>query len=1063
MPDCLNPQYRSFFDEKFYIGQFRRDRSGLDLFQHFIDNAKTIGLAPSRAFDTLFYLETNNDVANAGIDPLDHFLAYGRNEGRSATASGEQLQTRTENEQIVGRFMDVEHYYRQVPALTQYHIDPVQHYLAIGNRNNLQASPLFDEAAYVARNTDVDFSSVKPLLHYLKRGRYEGRSDGTGRLKTPYFETLKAILPYFDAPYYIETNKDLDCALVDPARHYLHFGWLEGRDPSAAFSTSFYLARYGDVRASGEHPLLHYARGGELRGRLPKWPSLLPQGEHDWEKSAVVAKLVEAHFDTDFYLAKYRDIRQNGLDPIAHYIMAGWREGRAPNNWFNSDFYMRRYTDATVSSINPLVHYLVYGKERGFEPAMSKGALRTLQSRQSMPFVRHLEFLIAPERTAAVAPLPEQGLNIDWIIPDFRVGGGGHMTIFRMVYLLELLGHTCTIWVVDPFPDMTPERREATLINFYQPLRAKIKLLDWNDEMSFGDVVVATGWNTANLLSKIETTAQKFYFVQDYEPMFFPQGSFAMSAEETYALDLKCICASPWLKSKVDSFGGEAAVIDLAVDPIYRAISSESKPSVPRIAFYAREHTARRAVELAVLGLQVLHARGMEFEVDLFGNDGSWTQTPFPARSWGVIDAQALSDIYHQAIVGICFSATNYSLVPQEMMACGLAVLDLDVESTRAIYPDGVVAFAKPRPDDIADKLAMLLTQSVERNRQTAAATQWVSRFRWELSAEKFEAALLATCGRLIISPPSTQVVRASVVVPTYNGGAMFEKVLACLLDQAAPWCFEIVAVDSGSTDGTWEVLKNHPDPRLKALRIEKEEFQHGRTRNYAIAQSQGEYIAVITQDALPSSQRWLYNFVNLLDRFPEAAGAFGRHVAHEDATAYTVRDIKRHFEPFRERLKVTRYDDVERYRSAEQGYRSMLHYLSDNNACLRRSVWEKIPYREVDYGEDQLWARDIVDAGYAKLYAYHSDVMHSHDYNEIDTFERARTEAEFFLKHFGYDLAPANQRSEILAINADDESWGIANGLAPAEINQRKLNNAYRIAGLCAGSIKGLKYGVKF
>lgn len=56
-------------------------------------------------------------------------------------------------------------------------------------------------------------------------------------------------------------------AHVDPLLHYEVFGWKEGRDPSAAFSTSKYLAAYSDVKQAGMDPLLHFVLFGQAEGR----------------------------------------------------------------------------------------------------------------------------------------------------------------------------------------------------------------------------------------------------------------------------------------------------------------------------------------------------------------------------------------------------------------------------------------------------------------------------------------------------------------------------------------------------------------------------------------------------------------------------------------------------------------------------------------------------------------------------------------------------------------------------------------------------------------------------
>ena len=78
----------------------------------------------------------------------------------------------------------------------------------------------------------------------------------------------------FDARYYLLHNDDVRRADIDPLRHYLRFGWKEGRDPSSRFSTSFYLQNNPDVRQSGTNPLLHYVRFGKKEGRPPKESAL---------------------------------------------------------------------------------------------------------------------------------------------------------------------------------------------------------------------------------------------------------------------------------------------------------------------------------------------------------------------------------------------------------------------------------------------------------------------------------------------------------------------------------------------------------------------------------------------------------------------------------------------------------------------------------------------------------------------------------------------------------------------------------------------------------------------
>lgn len=75
---------------------------------------------------------------------------------------------------------------------------------------------------------------------------------------------------------------------------------------------------------------------------------------------------IKSEFDHAFYLAQYPDIRAlEEIDPVAHYIRAGWREGRDPAPWFGTNTYLERYPDVATSGENPFGHYLRTGRIEG--------------------------------------------------------------------------------------------------------------------------------------------------------------------------------------------------------------------------------------------------------------------------------------------------------------------------------------------------------------------------------------------------------------------------------------------------------------------------------------------------------------------------------------------------------------------------------------------------------------------------------------------------------------------------------------------------------------------------
>lgn len=247
----------------------------------------------------------------------------------------------------------------------------------------------------------------------------------------------------------------------------------------------------------------------------------------------------------------------------------------------------------------------------------------------------------------------------------------------------------------------------------------------------------------------------------------------------------------------------------------------------------------------------------------------------------------------------------------------------------------------------------------------------------------------------------------ASVVIPVKNAVSIIGQVLEATTTQRTPWPYEVIVIDSGSNDGTLEVVASYPDVRL--IEVLPREFGHGRTRNRGVAEARGDFVAFLTHDAIPDDPHWLANLVRPMEQHPQIAGVFGRHIAHHGATPCMTRDLQLHFEGLRQFGEVLRLEDGERYAN-DPGYRQVLHFYSDNNSCMRKSVWEKIPYPDVNYAEDQIWAKTIIERGLSKGYAHDAVVRHSHDYGVIETFRRSFDESSALKSLFGYILAQSYQ-----------------------------------------------------
>lgn len=341
------------------------------------------------------------------------------------------------------------------------------------------------------------------------------------------------------------------------------------------------------------------------------------------------------------------------------------------------------------------------------------------------------------EREGVVPLEPRESANgplhVAWVVPPFGVGGGGHTTIFRMVRALEQVGHRCTIWVFDParIDRSGAGTMRKRIRDHYFELEAEV-FTDF-ERWTGADVAVATGWDTAYKVLRLGATGARAYFVQDHEPEFYANSTRALMAERSYGYGLHCICASPWLAEMMRTrYGAEATPFLLGVD------ASEYAPgSMPRrtdtIAFYARTFTERRAVELGLLALDEVKRRLPNTRIALYGSN-AMVRAPWPYQHIGIVSPVRLRRLYNEATVGLSLSLTNYSLIPQEMMACGLPVVELAGRACEGVFGDdgSVISLAQDSPLDIADKLITLLADSELRARRAAAGLEFAQSHGWD-------------------------------------------------------------------------------------------------------------------------------------------------------------------------------------------------------------------------------------------------------------------------------------------------------------------------------------------
>ncbi len=244
---------------------------------------------------------------------------------------------------------------------------------------------------------------------------------------------------------------------------------------------------------------------------------------------------------------------------------------------------------------------------------------------------------------------------------------------------------------------------------------------------------------------------------------------------------------------------------------------------------------------------------------------------------------------------------------------------------------------------------------------------------------------------------------------------------------------FELFAVDSGSTDGSVDLLQTYCDSK-HLTEIQPEDYTPGKVLNTAITRTQHKIIVLLNADAIPQSEAWLEKLIRpLLDAATDAT--FSRQIARPNARFIVAYDYQRAYHP----------------KMADNTFFSAV-------ACaFKRELWEQQPFREMGYAEDAAWAKACSLQGAKIQLVEHSIVEHSHNYRLKELFQKMTRQGRTFAQINATRPTPG-KRTYLCLREMGRDVLHACRQLQPQTI---PYNTAYRIA-IHAGLGKGYREGSK-
>ena len=223
-------------------------------------------------------------------------------------------------------------------------------------------------------------------------------------------------------------------------------------------------------------------------------------------------------------------------------------------------------------------------------------------------------------------------------------------------------------------------------------------------------------------------------------------------------------------------------------------------------------------------------------------------------------------------------------------------------------------------------------------------------------------------------SEPGTMV-EVTVGIPTRDAGPLLERVLRAVFGQRTEKRFEVVALDSGSTDGTLETLDRHG---VRVVPIPRDSFDWGATRERLFEEARGDIVVNLSQDAVPAHDAWLDRLVEPLGD-PEVGASSGSSIPDPERPERQFQWERNGYYYFTR--EIQRF--VARYGKG----------LSFANAAVPRRVWERFHIAPQATGEDFQFQMKLHGAGLRIAFPEDAPVYHHHHYTLRQVYKRCRNE----------------------------------------------------------------------
>lgn len=331
--------------------------------------------------------------------------------------------------------------------------------------------------------------------------------------------------------------------------------------------------------------------------------------------------------------------------------------------------------------------------------------------------------------------------RIVFVLDNMLKYSGGHTSILRLATELCKNGFNVFYLLLN-----NQNIEEAKMIATYNLEGYEGEFIDlYNFQSSKDDIVIATASNTA--FDAVNFQGYKMYFVQDYEPTFFPLGDRYLMAKKTYELGFHIVSLGKWNEKMIKKECSNLFKVDHIQFPCnlceyptkkrnFNDLKEKKKITIVAYVKFVGRRLPLITQELLFRTKKKFKAQGIDIDILYFGENRSLKC--LGGKNLGKLSKAQLRDLYYSADFGYVSSLSNVSLVPYEMISSGLPVIEIKDGSFLDFFPENCGIITEINSEDLYEKLLFYINNPSELNDLMDNALRYIKQLSWKSSAREF-------------------------------------------------------------------------------------------------------------------------------------------------------------------------------------------------------------------------------------------------------------------------------------------------------------------------------------